>query len=155
MERFFVLFIFVMVLNSESVARRSVIMFSSELGDKIQVLVEGKLINKKPKSIVKINSLAGPKEFQVNVYDEAGFLQNEHCEVLHIKSDFKSHYMLSCNEEGYLDFRRIKEKRQYSVLDNRPELLYHRRRISSIVKKGIHLQPLQAILEEKSRFERS
>ena len=145
MKRFFLVMLLMMGLLIESEARRSILTISSEFGEKIQVLVEGKVINAVPKAMVKINSLAGPKEVQINVFGKDGQLQTGHCEMLHLKSGFKSHFLLHCNEEGYLHFKRVNEKRQFSVLDYRPELLYNKRLISAAPS-----QPgLQTILKNR------
>ncbi|TRX49325.1 hypothetical protein FNH22_27245 [Fulvivirga sp. M361] len=123
-----------MIFHSVS-AGSAIMRFQGMKGYNIQVIVDGKLMNKDPRSIVRIRGRSGQRNVKIKVYDRYGYARwTLHDQIL-AKAGFISNFeILYSRRTG----TRLK-KTGVGIMDierfRRPERFYNKRYLTNTDKK--------------------
>ncbi|MBL6446112.1 hypothetical protein JMN32_07325 [Fulvivirga sp. 29W222] len=98
---------------------------AAEEGQKIQVIIDKKVINSQPKSVVKIKGAGGVHQVKIKVFK--GPKQFTTKEQLRIKAGYKNEFTIFLNADRSLKVKRTRSTRMYNFQYKRPDKFYNRR----------------------------
>jgi len=89
-----------------------------------QVFIDGKLVNKKPKNLVKLKSYAGKQELNIKLYDRSNNISTEYCQEVNLRKGHSSEFTLYYYPDRTICVERTKLKRIHSFISRNPDKLY-------------------------------
>lgn len=107
--------------------------FSTTNNSKIQVYLDGQLVNKEPKNQLRLKTSPGSYEVTFKVFDEDGNVSMECYDELRLSEGFNSNYKLCMEEsEALLQIKKTGMDKLYSRNYKAPHHFYNKRNIAAI-----------------------
>lgn len=98
---------------------------AADEGQKIQVIIDKKIINSEPKNVVKIKGAGGVHQVKIRVFN--GPKQFSTKEQLRIRVGYKNEFIVFLNPDRSLEVKRTRATKLYNSQYKRPDRFYNRR----------------------------
>ena len=104
--------------------------FSSATGEKIQVFIDGKMINKSPKSVVYIKGRPGVHKVRIKVYHRDGNFKYSYLDWVSVVSGFRTEFILSKEKHQSIKLKQTGIKRIYDRSYQRLDKFYNQKLVT-------------------------
>ena len=111
--------------------------FSTSAGEKIQVYLNGKMINKSPKSVVYIKGRPGVHKVRIKVYNQAGNFKYSYLDWVSVTSGFRTEFTLSKEKHRSIKLKQTGIKRIYDRSYQRLDKFYNQKLLTSNEKAPV------------------
>lgn len=118
-------------------------------GQKIQVIIDKKIINREPKSVVKIKGAGGVHQVKIKVFKGPKLFTTK--EQLRIRAGYKNEFTVFVNPDRSLKVKRTRSTRIYNSQYKRPDKFYNRRYYAKIRSRQIKRIPKTRIPQLDNR----
>ncbi|UII28081.1 DUF4476 domain-containing protein [Fulvivirga maritima] len=135
MKKVALLIVFTAFIAGSALAEKAAATFRTDKGEKIQVIINNKVINHQPKSIVKVQGGGGLLNVQIKVYNNHNTLTLR--DRLDIKPGFKSDFVIIKTGRN-AEIQKSATKRIYNNHYRRPEELYNKKYFALISEEGMN-----------------
>ena len=102
-------------------------------GQKIQVIIDKKVINAEPKSTVNIKGSGGLHHVKIRVFK--GRKQFTTREQIRIKPGYKNEFLIVLKADRSLEIKKTKATRMYRSIYRRPDKFYNRKYLALNIDK--------------------
>ena len=104
--------------------------FSAVSGEKIQVYINGKLINRSPKSVVYIRGKPGVHKVRIKVYNRDGCFKYSYLDWVSVVSGFRTEFTLSKEKHQSIKLKQTGIKRIYDRSYQRLDKFYNQKLVT-------------------------
>lgn len=111
-------------------ARIAFATFATDHHYNLQILIDGLVINKKPKPVVKIKGKVGVHQITIKAFDDSGCLMDTYNNHFTVRSGLASDYKIFSDANGFLQMKLTGYKMIYHERLRRPDWFYNNRLVA-------------------------
>lgn len=139
MKKMTLLTIGLFLVFGNAVAEMATATFKTKDGQKLQVIINKKVVNSTPKTIVRIKGSGGIHQVKIKVFNGPELYVTQ--EQLKITSGYNNNYIISIDDKNRLEIKKTGSKMIYNYRHRRPDRFYNKRFFALHKRKQPHYFP--------------